>query len=561
MNGLTGKFSALLAGCVILAVATTTLVITRFYTTDQETTLIQSQTEEALVIERSLSEKFAVLHAQVKVTLESEENPIPKLLETLPEISGAAIWESGKQKTVLGKKLLPQTPPPPGKSEWAIYAPSLPDSQPAETISWVGRYQTTDVVLYLNRAWFEDSLANFRGLSADLLTSDAKLIVSNTSAEPLPASFFDWVSKMSLGVPSSQKITTSLGREILSTTLATTFDPPVIIHLHTPTQSINRVIYRTYRHSAVIAIVMLVITITVGVLFSLSLTRPLRALEAQTRDIAQGKFDLPTLQNASRGDEVGGLSRAFARMGQDLKKLREELRHTERLAALGKFSASIAHEIKNPLGAILINTQLAEEQLNSPQIQPQEIKQTLDYVKEETWRADRIVKSLMKFARNDKPEMREFNLNDRVRRSLAILQASLQQNAINLLWEVQEGPLYILGNEDNIHEVILNLVQNAIYAMKKSPTKNLKVKLSETSESILLQIEDSGSGIPEAVKANLFEPFFTTKPIGEGTGLGLSVCHGIMRNHGGKIDVTSEEGTGTCFTLTFPPRIERSAAA
>lgn len=556
--GLTGKFSLLLSGCVILAVLLTTAAATRFFTADQESSLIHTQTERAVQVEKRLTEKFDLLHAQVKAVLDAEPNPLARLAEALPALKGAQLWDEARLLGAIPPSYA-GAPPPSGNSEWALVLGQEPGA-----VRWLGRYGAKTVSLLLAKDWF-DEIPSDRGIHFQLALPTGDLLVTNSNVLKGEGVFAkaDLEEQWRLGqpgMPRTRKYETTSGDRVVGTSLLLPLDPPVLFALHTSTSAISRVIWRTYRYTAGIAVGMLFLTIAAGMIFSAGLTRPLRALDQQTRDIAQGKFDLPVVRSASRKDEVGSLARSFARMGQDLKKLRDELQRSERLAALGKFSASIAHEIKNPLGGILINTQLAEEQATVEPLDREALKETLGFVREETWRADRIVQSLMKFARHDRPQLKELNLSDRLKRSLSIMRGSLVQAEVHLDLRLADTPITIRANEDQIHEVIVNLAQNAVHAMKDCNLKQLTVSLSETPTQVVLEIGDSGHGMTEDIKTHLFEPFFTTKPIGEGTGLGLSVCHGIVRSHGGRIEVESEPGKGTRFLLIFP-RAENLMAA
>lgn len=553
--GLRGKFSSLLSVCVVVAVFMTTYATTRFFTSEQETFIVDYQTNRALFLEHRVNEKFDLLHSQVQAVVDSEANPLASLLEALPALSGGEFWEDGHLVKASPEPQDVPYPPPPGDSRWAFSSSTALQATPA--VRWIGRYGKKIIVLSLQSAWFEDVFYTERGALVQLVHPNGNVLVqSDVETKPTQTLFQSEIyAKMATrapGSPETSKYRSDAGDELLGTFLALRTAPPVLITLHTPTSTVTAVIHRTYRYSAGIALCFLVLTLALGMLFSSGLTQPLRELDQQTRQVAQGKFDLPLVKNASRHDEVGSLSRSFARMGQDLKKMQEELNHAERMAALGKFSASIAHEIKNPLGGILINTQLAEEQMLAEPIDRAALKETLSFVREETWRADRIVKSLMKFARQDKPPLREIDFTERVKRTLAMLKPLIDQGGVKLTSTLPSEALVCAGNEDQIHEVLLNLIQNAMYAMKETQLKQLTVMMCADGQVMRLEIADSGHGMTEDVRQHLFEPFFTTKPIGEGTGLGLSVCHGIIKNHGGTIDVVSEPGKGTKFVISFP---------
>jgi signal transduction histidine kinase len=120
-----------------------------------------------------------------------------------------------------------------------------------------------------------------------------------------------------------------------------------------------------------------------------------------------------------------------------------------------------------------------------------------------------------------------------------------------------DGPVYCLADPDQIHEVVANLVGNAAHAVRETVGKTVTVGLDIVDSSAVIRVEDNGSGIPKDIQEHIFEPFFTTKKIGEGTGLGLAVCHGIVTTHGGKIELRSEPGKGTKFSVVIPLAAEK----
>jgi signal transduction histidine kinase len=232
------------------------------------------------------------------------------------------------------------------------------------------------------------------------------------------------------------------------------------------------------------------------------------------------------------------------------RRLHVEYLKAENLAALGTFSASIAHEIKNPLAAILCNAQLAEIQTGDGD--KKEMLVTLGFIKEEATRASQTVSSLMKFARQDETPLGQIDVGDRLRRTAAMLQPLLDKSGVEGKFDIPQRELPCLANPDQLHEVIANLVQNAIDAMEASPVKKICLEARIDGEYLAIDVKDSGPGIPEDVRRRLFEPFFTTKPIGKGTGLGLSICHGIIKRHQGELKVSSRVGEGACFSIRLP---------
>lgn len=547
--GIRGKFSLLLSSCVVLAVCLTTLAIAHFFTGEQTSFLVDYQTSRALVVSHQVNEKFDLLHSQVDAIVRSEKEPLTRLHEILPSVASLEIWQGDRRLAAFPDSLVSNVPPA-GTSRWAFSDLLLVDNNPA--VGWVARCGGKSIRLGLQGEWFAELFRNERGSSVQLVQPSGDVLVRSEASDSFyQAEIFSLMAGQIAGQPRSTRYVDSQGRPVIGTFLRLPTEPPTLVTLHTPTASIAAVIQRTYRYTALIALSCLVMTLIAGMAFAASLTQPLRELDSQTREIAQGHFDIPLVKNATRADEVGSLARSFVRMGQDLKKTQADLQHAERLAALGKFSASIAHEIKNPLGGILMNTQLAEQQLGAAPVDVSAIKETLGFVREETWRADRILKNLMKFSRQEKPPMNVIDLCVRIRRTLQILKPTIDQAGVTLVLDLPSENVPVRANDDQMQEVLTNLIQNAIHAMRERVLRELTIRLTVT-DHVQLTIADTGQGMSEEIQRHLFEPFFTTKPIGEGTGLGLSVCHGILKTHGGKIDVQSKLDQGTTFTLLLP---------
>jgi two-component system NtrC family sensor kinase len=240
------------------------------------------------------------------------------------------------------------------------------------------------------------------------------------------------------------------------------------------------------------------------------------------------------------------------------RKLREQLIHSERLSAVGQLVAGVAHELNNPLQSVIgiVDVLLQSERR-------QDIRHDLDQVRGAGYRAARIVKSLLSFARRSATERGIGNLNEMVQSTLELRRYELQHANISVHEELANPAPLAFVNSDEIRQVVLNLILNAEQAMRgagRGGTLNLRT--GATDETAFFEIADDGPGIPDAAKGRVFEPFFTTKDVGQGTGLGLSISLGIAEAHGGSLTLTPRE-RGACFTLTLPslPSSVRSEAA
>jgi two-component system NtrC family sensor kinase len=208
----------------------------------------------------------------------------------------------------------------------------------------------------------------------------------------------------------------------------------------------------------------------------------------------------------------------------------------------------VAHEINNPLTAVLGHTQLLLERADLPA----ELRERIGVVAIETERAARIVQNLLLFARSYPPERRPCSLADQVRRVLDLVAYQLKQQGIRLVTEVEpSGSVWADANQ--LQQVLLNLVQNAVQAMTGHPgARVLTVRVRAEGPLAVVEVCDSGPGIPPDVLPRIFDPFFTTKPPGQGSGLGLSVSCGIAAEHGGRLRAENRPEGGACLTLELP---------
>jgi signal transduction histidine kinase len=312
--------------------------------------------------------------------------------------------------------------------------------------------------------------------------------------------------------------------------------------------------------------------VVVGYLISQSIARPILKLRSLTQAVAGG--DLDQTSGLQRSDEIGELAEAFdsmtqnlrertaetdrlyeeaVRRNQDLAEANQRLRATqlqliqsEKLAAIGQLTAGIVHDVKNPLTVIkgVAELLLYEEQLDV------ETRSELSLIRESALKANNIVSDLLKFSRQSKPEIGQQDMRETVEAALRLTTYLIRKAHVQVIKELSEQPVIMAYDLQQIEQVLVNIISNAIQAMPEGGT--LRVNLSQVDSSAAIAIQDSGTGISPEHQSRIFDPFFTTKPEGEGTGLGLSVSYGIISNHSGRIEVESEVGKGSTFTITLP---------
>jgi len=236
----------------------------------------------------------------------------------------------------------------------------------------------------------------------------------------------------------------------------------------------------------------------------------------------------------------------------DLRRVQETAIAQEKLAGLGMLAAGVAHEINNPMAYVTSNVASLLEDLKALPTLPEPLRDYVCEVLPDTidgiQRVNTIVADLRRFARGDPEGSRDYDLNDEVDHAVRITHNQIKDRCTveRHLGEIPK----LVGRPQQIVQVLVNLLVNGAQATSRGGTLTVTTRLE--GREVLLSVRDTGSGMDAQTKQHLFQPFFTTKPLGEGTGLGLSVVHGIVTGHGGRIEVESEPGRGSCFTILLP---------
>jgi two-component system NtrC family sensor kinase len=387
------------------------------------------------------------------------------------------------------------------------------------------------------------------------------------------------------------------GRRMLGSTAVIRNEPNCSnggCHVHVESQAVLGVLDIVYpldlidqtirRNTATIAGLSLGFIVLAAILVSILVQRvvyrPLGDLREGAARLAAGDLDQPIPVRSD--DELGQLAEAFNSMMQALRNSRVKLEdwgHTleekvdeatrelhlaqaeaargEKLASVGLLAAGIAHELNNPLTGVLTFSTLARKQLppDSPEAED------LDLVIQETRRCATIIRRLLDFAREKAPEKSWVDLNQLVEETTQLIQQSVQAAGIDLTLDLDPELPPAWVDEDLIKQVVMNMLVNAQHATESGGRIAVRTRLTEDparkapagpTAVAEISVRDTGCGIPEENLQKIFDPFFTTKGVGRGTGLGLSVSHGTIEAHGGRIEVDSTEGEGSEFRVYLP---------
>jgi two-component system NtrC family sensor kinase len=318
----------------------------------------------------------------------------------------------------------------------------------------------------------------------------------------------------------------------------------------------------------------LVIAVASGIVTSLLgqflVGRPLAQLVAQARRIGEG--DLSYRIATRRRDEIAELSREMNRMCDRLRAAREsereqadakmnalaQLRHADRLATVGRLAAGLAHELGTPLNVVHARAR----QMTAGTLAPGEVSDKSRIIVDQVDRMTKLIRQLLDFARKRELRTTEVDVRALVDRAVTLLEPTVRKREVSLVVLGGGEPLQGHVDPEQMMQVVLNLVMNAVHATESGKAVAITVGHGRTmppaedgrleQRCLRIEVRDEGSGIAAEVLPRIFEPFFTTKEVGEGTGLGLSVAYGIVKDHGGWLDVSSRVGEGSTFTVWLP---------
>jgi two-component system NtrC family sensor kinase len=306
--------------------------------------------------------------------------------------------------------------------------------------------------------------------------------------------------------------------------------------------------------AALIALVCIVLAGVIAVPIARFITRPIAELVEANRRLAQGDMTVrvPTYGNG----ELAVLGRSFNSMVETLHQAQQELLHKEKLASMGQLAAGVAHEINNPLGTILLFSDVMYKE--APKGDPR--RNDLKMIINETTRCKNIVADLLNFARQQEVLAQTTDLHALLEQVIERVSPQPAFEGVEIVRQFSPDLPTIQADPAQLQQVFVNLLNNAAEAMAKGGTITLATRPVD-GQWVEIKVSDTGYGIPDENLGKLFTPFFTTKALGKGTGLGLSIVYGIIKMHRGQIAVQSQVGQGTTFTLMLPVRLPEGQSA
>jgi two-component system NtrC family sensor kinase len=293
--------------------------------------------------------------------------------------------------------------------------------------------------------------------------------------------------------------------------------------------------------------VILLTAVTVGHFVSKKILNSLRAIEKVALSISNGNFS--KIEDIKSNDEFGSVIKAINYMSEQLETREEVILQSRKLASLGILTAGVAHELVNPLNNIsMISQNFVElyDQLNN-----ESRIELVNKVAEEAKRIEDIVKNLLDFSKPKEANLKEANINDTIRRSLKFMQNTLNISNIETKLVLNSDVPPVVIDENQIQQVLVNLILNAVQAMSPAGRLFIETRFVSGKDTVEIDVRDTGKGIPKEFLQYIFDPFFSTKGV-RGTGLGMWVSYGIIKNHRGNIKVESTVGVGTTVTIELP---------
>ncbi len=299
---------------------------------------------------------------------------------------------------------------------------------------------------------------------------------------------------------------------------------------------------------AFLAIVLLLMILVIKLIAN-GLLRPLNAIRDMTGVVARGDFS-PIHYDGVPLEEMAGLIDAFNRMARELESNQEDLLQARKIAAIGTFTAGIAHELNNPINNISLTAEAFVEEYGDSV--SEDGREMLRDIMSQSERAADIVKNLLDFSRTESPVFECLRPEQILSSTVNLVKNQVHVAGQRLEFDVSDDLPCVQGNLRNLQQVFTNLLLNAIQATPAGGLIRVEADWDEENDQVRMRVTDSGPGVPVGIRQQIFEPFFSTKEVGKGTGLGLAVSYSLIKRHGGRIEVHGDEGQGAEFRVLLP---------
>lgn len=310
---------------------------------------------------------------------------------------------------------------------------------------------------------------------------------------------------------------------------------------------ISEALARTRQYALIVAVIALLLGSVLVWLFARSITQPITVLAEATRRVSAGDLD-HEIRSTAR-DEIGLLANSFNEMTRNLRAFREmqrKIHETDKLASIGELSVGVAHEVRNPLGAIKTCAQFLEDKLHAEDGK----RKFAQIIIREAERLNQLIEQLLNFARPTRADFQYTDVNALIEEVLVLVRLKADSLRIAIEGQYDEALPRIFADGKRLEQAFLNIMFNALDATPEGGRVLVETEFAPEAGRILISFSDTGEGIPPDKLDKVFTPFYTTRK--SGTGLGLAIVQQIIAEHGGTIDVESEVGRGTKFTISLP---------
>lgn len=386
-----------------------------------------------------------------------------------------------------------------------------------------------------------------------IVTDDDGVVTHSNRWQLLGESFPRALGRASIEAPPEPQRLTIDGERVLEVreplNISTKFWGSLVIGYSL--ESVDREVSAVARRAILLALGLILLNSLLTALYVRSLFRPLMRLHGTMRRASRGDLDVRV--PAGKGDEVEEISMAFNRMMDELEtvRARERLRsknlaHTEKMAAVGMLAAGVAHEVNNPLGGILT----CLENIKAAPDDREMLVRYMRLMEDGLHRIERTISNLLDFSRRREMRTEPTSINHNLRHVAELTAYQLRKKNVELVWDLDRDEPHVLADHFQMEQLFLNLYLNAAHAMPEGGTLTLRTWID--GDDVVAEVEDNGIGISPEKLDRIFDPFYTTRPVGEGTGLGLTVSDAIVSAHGGRVEVDSELGKGTTFRVILP---------